>query len=39
MAVLAHPVLVAGTLAVGLLLDRPAGLLLPAAWVGVGAQM
>ena len=40
MAVLAHPVLVAGalvTLAVGVLLDGPAGLLLPVAWVAVGA--
>ncbi len=39
MAVLAHPVLVAGalvTVAVGLLLDRPEGLLLPVAWVGLG---
>ena len=39
MAVLAHPVLVAGavvTVAVGLLLDRPEGILLPVAWVGVG---
>jgi Zn-dependent protease with chaperone function len=40
MAVLAHPVLVAGALvalAVGLLLDGPAGVLLPVAWVAVGA--
>ena len=39
MAVLAHPVLVAGavvTVAVGLLLDGPEGILLPVAWVGVG---
>ena len=39
MAVLAHPVLVAGalvTLAVGGLLDGLAGLLLPVAWVAVG---
>jgi Zn-dependent protease with chaperone function len=38
-AVLAHPVLVAGalvTLAVGLVLDGPAGVLLPVAWVAVG---
>ena len=38
-AVLAHPVLVAGalvTLAVGVLLDGPGGLVLPLAWVGVG---
>ena len=38
-AVLAHPVLAAGTLvtvAVGPLLDGPQGVLLPVAWVGVG---
>jgi Zn-dependent protease with chaperone function len=39
MAVLAHPVLVAGalgTLAAGLLLDGPPGVLLPMAWVAIG---
>jgi Zn-dependent protease with chaperone function len=39
MAVLAHPVLVAGALValvVGVALDGPVGLLLPVAWVGVG---